>query len=93
MCQEGEAATANDPNQWDKDDFRDLKSDGFPLSTKTQNASQTGGNNNTANVTFNTTNTAATSKTKLYKLRGKGFPNRRSKNVPDFQGDFQALAI
>ena len=65
LRQEGEVAAANDPNLWDKDDFRDWKSDGFPVSTKARNASQTGGNNNATNITLNTTNTAATSKTKF----------------------------
>ena len=33
LCQEQQVVTANDPTLWDKDDFRDWKSDGFPLST------------------------------------------------------------
>ena len=59
LRQDGEVATANHPTLWDKDDFRDWKSDGFPVSTKALNSSQTG-NTNTANVTLNTTNTATT---------------------------------
>ena len=65
LCQKRKVATANDPNQWNKDDFRDWKSDGSSLSTKAQNVSQSGGNNKAVNVTLNTINTAAMSKTKL----------------------------
>ena len=65
LRQDGEVAMANDSTLWDKDDFRNWKRDGFPVSTKALNASQTG-NTNTANVTLNTTNTATpSSKTKL----------------------------
>ena len=59
LRQDGEGATENDPTLWYKDDSRDWKGNGFPLSTKALNASQTGNNNNAANITLNATNNAA----------------------------------
>ena len=38
LHQVGQGAIANNPTLWDKEDFRDWKSDSFPLSTKAQNA-------------------------------------------------------
>ena len=58
--------TANYPTLWDKDGFRDWKSNDFPLSIKALNAFQAGNTANAANATLNTMNTTApSSKTKL----------------------------
>ena len=66
LRQEQQVATANNPTIWDKDDFRDWKSDGFPISTKAQNAIQDANTTNSAaNTMLKTTNTAAASKQKF----------------------------
>ena len=57
LRQDDEVTTANNPTLWDKNDFRDWKSDGFPVSTKALNASRTG-NTTTTHMTLNSTNTA-----------------------------------
>ena len=61
LYQDDKDALAEDPTQSDKRNFKKLKSRGYPLSTNTYNTSKAGSN---TNVTLNTTNTAATSKTK-----------------------------
>ena len=63
--QEGQGKIAIYPTLWNKEDFRDWQSDGFPLITKAQNATQAGITVNATNATLKTTNTAATSKIKL----------------------------
>ena len=66
LRQDDEGVTENDPTLQYKDNFRDWRSNGFPLSTKALNALQTGNINNAANVTLSATNNAApTSQTKL----------------------------
>ena len=65
LRQEGQGVTADNPTLWDKTDFRDWKSDDFPLRTKAQNATQAGNTANAANATLKTTNTVAMTKPKL----------------------------
>ena len=62
LYQDDEDALAKDPTQWKKRNFKKWKSRGYPLSTDAYNALKAGSN---TNVTLNTTNTAATPKTKL----------------------------
>ena len=66
LHQDDEVAEANDPTLWDKNEFRNLKSNGFPLRTNGLNATQAGNTANAANTTLNATNTPAPPfKTKL----------------------------
>ena len=62
LYQDDKDALAEDPTQLDVKAFRKWKSRGYPLSTDAYNVSKTSSN---TNVTLNTTNTAAMSKTKL----------------------------
>ena len=66
LYQDDKDSLVEDPTQWDIAAFRKWKSRGYPLNTDAYNTSKAGNNVNTANATFNATNTTGpASKTKL----------------------------